>query len=133
MHYYMVVYLAALGNVGPELHEAAALDGANAWQRFRNVTIPGVRNAMVLVSALVAVAGMRIFSELYVLSNGTGGPGGEDMSIVMLVRQVGSGLNGQLGYASAISVVLFLLTIGPLALIGWLNNRDNRAVKGARA
>ncbi|GAA1391372.1 sugar ABC transporter permease [Luteococcus peritonei] len=128
--YYMVVYLAALGNVGPELHEAAALDGANAWQRFRNVTIPGVRPAMVLVAALVSVAAMRIFSELYVLSGGTGGPGGEAMSIVMLVRQVGSGLSGQLGYASAISVVLFLLTIGPLAFIGWLNNRDAGA-KGA--
>lgn len=124
--YYMVVYLAALGNVGPELHEAAAIDGANAWRRFLHVTIPGVRGAMVLVSALIAVSAMRIFSELYVLSNGTGGPGGEDMSIVMLVRQVGSGLSGELGYASAVSVVLFFLTIGPLAFIGWLNSRNDK-------
>lgn len=131
--YYMVVYLAALGNVAPELHEAAAIDGAGAFRRFLHVTVPGVRGAMTLVAALVAVSAMRIFSELYVLTNGSGGPGGESMSIVMMVKQVGSGLNGQVGYASAVSVVLFLLTLLPLLLIGWLNNRDSGGTLGARA
>lgn len=129
--YYMVVYLAALANVGPELHEAAAIDGASGWQRFLHVTLPGVRGAMTLVMALITVAAMRIFSELYVLSNGTGGPGGQDLSIVMLVQQVGKGLAGRLGYASAISVVLFFLTLGPLALVGWLNS--DRSQKKATA
>lgn len=123
--YYMVVYLAALGAVNPELHEAAAIDGAGSWRRFLNVTIPGVRGAMVLVSALIAVSAMRVFSELEVLTNGTGGPGGESSSIVMMVQQVGSGLTGRTGYASAISVVLFFLTLLPMLLIAWLNNRDS--------
>lgn len=119
--YYMVVYLAALASVGRELHEAAAIDGANAYHRFWNVTVPGVRGGMLLVAALISVSAMRVFTELYVLTNGTGGPGGRAMSIVMMVQSVGKGLNGQIGYASAISVVLFLLAIGPLAFVGVMN------------
>lgn len=121
--YYMVVYLAALGNVGKELHEAAAMDGAGAVRRFWSVTVPGVRGAMFLVSALITVSAIRVFTELYVLSNGTGGPGGEAMSIVMLVQQIGTGSQGRLGYSSAISVPLFFITIGPPLLVAYLNNR----------
>ncbi len=124
--YYMVVYLAALGNVGKELHEAAALDGAGAFRRFVSVTIPSVRGAMLLISVLIAVSAMRVFSELDVLSKSTGGPGGYDMSLVMLIRQIGSGLTGNIGYASAISVALFLLTLVPLAAIAFMN-RDKKA------
>ncbi|MCS4485177.1 sugar ABC transporter permease [Gleimia sp. 6138-11-ORH1] len=122
--YYMVVYLAALTNVSPELHEAAALDGANTWQRFWNVTVPAVRPAMMLISALITVAAMRIFAEIYVLTNGTGGPGGQAQSLVMLIQQTGKGLNGRLGYASAVSVVLFFLTIVPLLIVGWINQGE---------
>ena len=60
--YYMVVYLAALANVDDQLHEAAALDGANGFQRLIHVTIPGVRGAMLLIMALISVSAMRIFS-----------------------------------------------------------------------
>ncbi|UJP09879.1 sugar ABC transporter permease [Microbacterium sp. KUDC0406] len=122
--YYMVVYLAALGNVGRELHEAAAMDGAGAWRRFWSVTVPGVRGPMMLVSVLICVAAVRVFTELYVLSHGSGGPGGQSMSMVMLIQSMGKGLNGQIGYASAISLVLFLLTLVPLLVVGIANNGD---------
>lgn len=133
--YYMVVYLAALGNVGRELHEAAAMDGAGRWRRFWSVTVPGVRGPMMLVSVLVCVGAMRVFTELYVLSNGSGGPGGRAMSMVMLIQSMGKGLNGQTGYASAISLVLFLLTLVPLAIVGIVNNSDTikEALAGRRA
>lgn len=124
--YYMVVYLAALGNVGKELHEAASLDGASSFRRFVSVTIPSVRGAMLLIAVLIAVSAMRVFSELDVLSKSTGGPGGYDMSLVMLIRQIGSGLTGNIGYASAISVALFLLTLIPLAAIAFMN-REKKA------
>ena len=119
--YYMVVYLAALANASKDVYEAATLDGAGWWHRFRSVTIPAVRGAMLLVSALVCVSAIRVFSELYILSNGTGGPGGKDQSIVMLIQRTGSGLNGNLGYASALSIALFFLTVGPLLLVAYLN------------
>ena len=124
--YYMVVYLAALANVSDDLHEAAALDGANGFQRFIHVTIPGVRGGMMLIMALIAVSAMRIFSERYMLTQGTGGPGGENSSLVMVIKQFGSGLSGQLGYSSALSVVLFFVTLIPLAFLGWVNNSENR-------
>lgn len=130
--YYMVVYLAALGNVGRDLHEAAAIDGAGAVRRFWSITVPGVRGAMLLVSALITTSAMRIFSEIYVLTNGSGGPGGQAMSLVMLIKQKGSGLNGQLGYASALSVMLFFLTVGPLLLTAMLNSgTDLSAVRNS--
>lgn len=140
--YYMVVYLAALANVGTEVHEAAALDGAGWWRRLISVTIPSVRGAMALVSALICVSAIRVFSELYILSNGTGGPGGLDQSVVMLIKRAGSGLNGDLGYASAMSVALFFLTIGPLLIVAYLNyggreqlrkRRERREAKKAAA
>ncbi|MFD7414456.1 carbohydrate ABC transporter permease [Kitasatospora purpeofusca] len=121
--YYMVIYLSALANVGRELHEAAAVDGAGALRRFLHVTLPGVRPTMVLVSVLISVSSLRVFSELYVLSNGTGGPGGRDMSVVMLIQMYSRGFNGHLGYASALSLLLFLITLGPMLLLTRLNRK----------
>lgn len=139
MGYYMVVYLAALANMGRDIAEAATLDGAGWWRRFVSVVIPSVRGAMMLVSALICVAAIRIFSEIYVLSGGTGGPGGRAQSIVMLIQRTGKGLNGDLGYASALSVTLFFLTVGPLLFVAYINYggkeqlRKMRARKGRRA
>lgn len=110
--YYMVIYLAALANVNRDLYDAAAVDGAGRWRRFWSVTVPGVRPTMVLIAMLSAVAAFRVFTEIYVLSGNSGGPGGRDISLVMLIQREGSGLNGQVGYASAISLVMFACTIG---------------------
>lgn len=122
--YYMVLYLSALGNVRQELHEAAAIDGAGRVRRFWSVTVPGVRGTMLLVSVLITVNAMRVFTELYILGGRTGGIGGQDVSLVMLIQQAGSGSDGRLGYASALSILLLLLTIGPLVVLARLNRRN---------
>ena len=119
--YYMVLYMSALGSVRRDLHEAAAVDGAGTVRRFWSVTVPGVRGTMILISVLIAVNAMRVFSELYILGGRTGGVGGQDVSIVMLVQQAASGSDGRLGYASAISVFLFFLTAIPLLFLTRLN------------
>ncbi|MFI6072162.1 carbohydrate ABC transporter permease [Actinoplanes sp. NPDC051343] len=121
--YYMIVYLAALGNVRKELHEAAAMDGAGAVRRFFSVTVPGVRGTMFLVAILVSVAALRVFSELFILTGGKGGPGGEDTSLVMLIQQYAGGFFGDLGYASALSVLLFVVTLVPMVVLARLNSR----------
>ncbi|MDH6132054.1 ABC-type sugar transport system permease subunit [Kitasatospora sp. MAA4] len=123
--YYMVLYLSALGNVRRELHEAAAVDGAGTVRRFWAVTVPGVRGTMALVSVLIAVNAMRVFSELYILGGRTGGIGGQDVSLVMLIQQAAAGSDGRIGYASALSVLLFVLTIGPLLLLARWNRRTD--------
>ncbi|MBV2155637.1 carbohydrate ABC transporter permease [Kitasatospora sp. SUK 42] len=121
--YYMVIYLSALANVPHELHEAAAVDGAGPVRRFWHITLPGVRPTMVLISALISVSSLRVFSELYVLSNGQGGPGGRDMSVVMLIQMYSRGFNGHLGYASALSLLLFVITLGPMLFLMRLNRK----------
>lgn len=121
--YYMIIYMSALGNVARELHEAAAVDGAGPVRRFFSITIPGVRNTMLLISLLISVYALRTFSELYILSGTTGGPGGQAMSLVMLIQMYGQGLTGQLGYASALSVLLFVVTIGPMLVLARISRK----------
>jgi multiple sugar transport system permease protein len=125
--YYMVLYLSALGNVRRDLHEAAAVDGAGQLRRFWNVTLPGVRGTTLLVSILIGVSAMRVFTELYILGGRTGGIGGQDVSLVFLIEQYGSGFDGQLGYASAMSVFLFVLTAVPLLVLARLNSNRSQA------
>ncbi|MDG4859138.1 sugar ABC transporter permease [Streptomyces sp. T-3] len=115
--YYMIIYMAALGNVPRELHEACAVDGAGAVRRFFTVTVPAVRSTMVLVAALSSVNAFKVFSEVYLMAGPNGGPGGEDTTLVMLIKQVGTGLTGRVGYASALSVVVFVITLGLMLLV----------------
>jgi putative chitobiose transport system permease protein len=71
------------------------------------------------------VSAFRVFSEVYLLAGPAGGPGGADTTLVMLIQQVGTGLTGDLGYSSALSVVLFVLTLGLLLLTNRLNRRED--------
>jgi putative chitobiose transport system permease protein len=123
--YYMVIYLAALGTVPKDLHEAAQVDGAGWWRRLWSVTLPALRPTMVLVAVLSAVAAFRVFSEMYLLAGPAGGPGGADTTLVMLIQQVGTGLSGDLGYSSSLSLVLFILTLGLLLATNRLNRRED--------
>ncbi|MFC7302647.1 carbohydrate ABC transporter permease [Streptomyces monticola] len=124
--YYMIIYLATLTNVPRELHEACAVDGAGAVRRFFTVTVPAMRSTMVLVAALSSVNAFKVFSEVYLMAGPTGGPGGEDTTLVLLVQQVGTGLNGRVGYASAISVVVFVITLGLMLLVLRADRKEDR-------
>ncbi|MEU3458870.1 sugar ABC transporter permease [Streptomyces sp. NPDC006733] len=122
--YYMIIYLAALANVPRELHEAAAVDGAGAFRRFVSITVPAVRSTMVLVAALSSVAAFKVFTEVYLMAGPTGGPAGEDTTLVMLVQRVGTGLSGRTGYASALSVVIFVVTLVLMLLVLRADRKD---------
>jgi multiple sugar transport system permease protein len=117
MGFYILLYLAALQNVGTELYEAAATDGASRFQQFLNVTVPGVRPATVLVLLLSTVVGANLFSEPYLLTGG-GGPNGASASPVLIMYQEGIE-QGKPGYAAAIGM---LLVVGTL-IIALLQNR----------
>ncbi|MEU7165856.1 sugar ABC transporter permease [Streptomyces morookaense] len=124
--YYMVVYLAALANVPRELHEAAAVDGAGTLRRFVSITVPAVRPTMVLVGALSSVAAFKVFSEVYLMAGPTGGPAGQDTTLVMLVQRTGTGLNGRTGYSSALSLVVFAVTLVLMLLVLRADRREER-------
>ncbi|MFW6724412.1 carbohydrate ABC transporter permease [Streptomyces sp. MAR4 CNY-716] len=125
--YYMVVYLAALANVPRTLLEAAQIDGAGPVRRFLSVTVPSIRGTMVLVGTLSAIAAGKVFAEVYTLSDGSAGPGAEARTLVYTIRETGLGLSGEAGYASAMSVVLFIATLGLSVLVTRLNVREERA------
>lgn len=115
--FYILLYLAALQNVGKDLYEAAATDGATRLRAFWHVTVPGVRPATVLVLLLATITGANLFTEPYLLTGG-GGPNGASASPVLVMYQQGI-QQGKPGYAAAIGVILVVLTL----IIAWLQNR----------
>ncbi|MFJ2815993.1 carbohydrate ABC transporter permease [Streptomyces sp. NPDC091279] len=123
--WYMIFYLAALGNVPKELHEAASVDGAGAARRFWHITVPGVRTSMMLVGTLTGIGSLRVFTEIYMLGGSTGGPGGADRTLPFYIRDVGlDPLTGNAGYGAAVSVALFALTLGLTLLAQRLTKED---------
>lgn len=104
----MIVLIAALQGVPAVLHEAARLDGANAWQRFRHVTLPSIRPALLFTTVIGTVNALQLFDVSYVMTDG--GPLHHTESIVMYLYQRGF-QDFRLGYASAIAWVLFLLIL----------------------
>lgn len=107
--FYILLYLAALQNVGKELYEAASVDGAGAVRKFFSVTLPGVRPATVLVLLLATITGANLFTEPYLLTGG-GGPNGASTSPVLLIYQKGI-QQGNPDVAAAIGVILIIFVL----------------------
>ncbi|WP_416518380.1 carbohydrate ABC transporter permease [Streptomyces achromogenes] len=98
-----VALLAGLQNVPRELHEAAAVDGAGAWRRFRTVTWPALRPVALAITALNLIWNLNSFGLVYVLTGG--GPGGKTR-LPMLFAYEEAFRYGQFGYAAAMGCVL---------------------------
>jgi multiple sugar transport system permease protein len=121
--YSMLLYLAALQSVPRYLYEAAALDGASAWQQFRHITIPMVRPVTFFLIVTSIIGGSQIFVEINIMTP-TGGPEFQSASIVWYIWQKAFD-NLQMGYASAMSVVLGLLVFA-ITFIQFRLNRRNQ-------
>ncbi|WFA17651.1 sugar ABC transporter permease [Paenibacillus mucilaginosus] len=106
--YYMIIYLAGLQGIPAELHEAAAIDGANRWQQFRHITFPLLAGAMTVCVMLSMIASLKIFDQIAVMTDG--GPGFATETLTYIVYKVGFGELRQ-GYGTALSLVLFLLIL----------------------
>jgi multiple sugar transport system permease protein len=106
--YNMLVFLAGLQSIPEELYEAAALDGAGAWRRFRHVTLPMLGPTFVFVGVVTMIASFQIFSEPYVMTQG--GPLKSTLTLVLYMYEEGFRW-WRLGLSAAIAVVLFLLTL----------------------
>jgi multiple sugar transport system permease protein len=118
--FYILLYLAALQNVPRELHESAETDGANAFQRFLHVTVPGVRGATTLVLILAIITGCNLFTEPYLLTAG-GGPDGASVTPVLLIYQ--KGIQQQNPDTAAAIGMLLVILVGLLSLAA---NRLNK-------
>ncbi|MGW6204378.1 carbohydrate ABC transporter permease [Streptomyces sp. NPDC055089] len=102
--FFVMLYLASLQNVGKELYEASAMDGAGPVRQFFSVTVPGVRPATTLVVIYAIITGANLFSEPYLLTGG-GGPDHSSTSPVLLMYQKGIE-QGHPDFAAALGVVL---------------------------
>jgi multiple sugar transport system permease protein len=100
----MLVFLAGLQSVPERLYEAARLDGANAWQRFRHVTLPVLAPTFGFVAVTTTIGYLQLFAEPYVMTQG--GPAESTLSIVLFMYEEGFRW-WNLGFAAAVAFVLF--------------------------
>jgi ABC-type sugar transport system permease subunit len=108
---YTLIFFAGLQGIDPTLYEAARMDGATAWQRFRNVTVPMLRTVTGVVVTLNLINGLKIFDIVYVMTKGGPDHGSEVLGTYLYSLAFGtlSGSVPQIGFATAISIVVMLL------------------------
>jgi multiple sugar transport system permease protein len=104
----MVILLAGLQSIPETLYEAAAIDGASAWRRFRSVTLPLLTPSLFFVFVISMINGFQVFEQVWVMTDG--GPAGSSTVVVeQIVKNTFD--YGRAGYASAMSVVLFVIIL----------------------
>ena len=108
--YYSVIFLAGLQNIPDELYDAAMIDGANTYQKHRHVSIPGLRPQIVFVFIISSLAALKVFDEIYVLTNRTGGILDSGVTMVFYLWKEAFQLQ-HAGYASAIAIALLAVTL----------------------
>lgn len=112
--YYMVMYLAGLQGVPGELYEAATIDGASAWQRFTNVTMPMLTPTTFFNSIMMVISCFKIYDVVAIMTQG--GPGRSTKMLVTYIFELSFGGEGiatsaQYGVASAVSMVLLAIVL----------------------
>ncbi len=116
----MIIFLAGLQGVPWVLHEAASIDGASAWQRFRHITLPLLRPIILFVSVITMIGYLQFFEEPFVMTNG--GPLNSTVSMSMYTyKQFGF---GNYGYAASMSYIIFVV-IAIVSAIQFRLLRDN--------
>jgi len=107
--YYMVLFLAGIQAIPTDLYESALLSGANAWQRFRYITLPLLRPTMLFVIVINTIKSFQIFVEIYVMTKG--GPLNATTTLVYMVYEHAFERADTMGYASALAFIVFALLL----------------------
>ena len=108
--YYMMIFLAGLQNIPEELYDAALIDGCNGWQKHWYVSIPGLRPQITFVAVISSLAALQVFNEIFTLTGGLGGLLNSGVTMVFYLWRQAFRLN-HAGYASAIAIVLLVITL----------------------
>jgi multiple sugar transport system permease protein len=108
--YFMVIFLAGLQNIDKTFYEAAEIDGASNWQRFRHVTWPLLSPTTFFVLVVSLIAAFKVFVPMYIMTPG-GTPGGTTETLVSYLFKVGFTGYQEKGYASAIAYILFVIIL----------------------
>lgn len=121
--YHMMLYVAGLQTVPEDLYEACTMDGGNAWHRFRNVTLPMIAPVASVSVVMSIINELRVYDVIKVMTDG--GPGYDTESVVYNIVTQGFS-NNRMGYACAISVLLFIVIA---AISAFIMNRGGREVQ----
>ena len=121
--YHMLIFIAGLQAIPEELYEAAYLDGAGPWRRFRHVTLPMLGPTLAFVGLITMIGFFQLFAEPYVMTRG--GPLNATLSIALLMYQQGFRW-WNMGHAAAIAFILFALILATSALQVGLRRREAR-------
>ena len=119
----MVLFLAGLANIDITLYDAARVDGANAWQQFRYVTIPGLANTLNVVIVIVFIATMRVFDFVYVTTEG--GPLNSTEVLATLIYRHTFQYR-EVGFGSALSVVTMMIILAASMIYLYLRERGSK-------
>ncbi len=104
----MLIFLAGLQSIDPVLYEAARMDGANTWQRFRHVTLPGLRNTMVFIIISTTIYAFGLFTQIDVMTQG----GPNDSTSTLVFHAVRTGYREQdVAYGSTVAVIFFIVVL----------------------
>ncbi|MCD7735892.1 MAG: sugar ABC transporter permease [Lachnospiraceae bacterium] len=122
--YYMVIILSAISGISTDIFESAQIDGANGVQQALHITLPLIKNTMLVCVTLCIAGNMKAFDSIYVMTSG--GPGTASMVMAMYGYQVSFG-QSNMGYGSCISVGIFVLS---LIVIGGSQLLINKATRG---
>ncbi len=119
----MVLFLAGLQGIPDFLYEASSIDGANAWQKFRYVTIPSLRGVFVFIIITITIAAFQLFTQVFVMTNG----GPNEATTTVVFHMVRKGFREQdIAMAAAIGVLFFLFIIA-ISLVQRFVLRDKEA------
>ncbi|MFI6724812.1 sugar ABC transporter permease [Streptomyces sp. R-74717] len=121
--YDMMIFLAGLTSVDRGLYEAAKVDGASRLQRVWHVTVPGLRSVFSILFILAAIRGLRVFTEVFLLTNG--GPDGSTEVVMTLIYKLGLEQN-RLGVGAAGAVLLFIATLILTVVVHLLRRRESK-------
>lgn len=115
-----VIFLAAMQGVDPELYDAAKVDGANRWQQFRSVTIPGIRPTLIFLVLMTVIWTLKAFDYIYIMTQG--GPAGSSEVVATYMYEVAF-TQFEAGYAASLGLSMAFVTAAILAVYQILRKR----------
>lgn len=124
--YYMVIMFSAIAGIDSEIFESAEIDGANGFQKALYITMPLIKNTLLVCLTLCISGNMKAFDNIYVMTSG--GPGSASMVMAMYGYNT-SFRDSNLGYGSTISVAIFVLSLAVIGGSQWLVKRATKGVE----
>ncbi len=106
--YDMILFVVAIQAIPEEMFEAASIDGASFWQKFWNITVPMVKETILVLTTITVIGGFKVFDIIWVMT--AGGPNNSSQTLGSYLYRVGF-RNDEMGYASALATLLFVITL----------------------